>query len=90
MVSVGPYMFQTDPARSSSSPASRPGNASPPQITLRSGLPCQPAVDSICQVAGVACITVVPDARISAISRSASATSSSSASTSRAFRIRGR
>ncbi len=60
VVSVGPYMFQNEPLRSSSWSASSRDKASPPQSTFNCGLPCQPASISILQVAGVAWITFVP------------------------------
>src|SRR5215467_5831418 len=60
VVSVGPYIFQSDPLRLTSSLASSRGRASPPHKTLNSSDPCQPASKSSRHVAGVACIIVAP------------------------------
>src|SRR5262249_42877676 len=58
VVSVGPYMFQTDEARLTSSFASSRGKASPPHRTLSTGSPFQPASSNCCHVTGVAWTTV--------------------------------
>ena len=58
VVSVGPYMFHTEPQRARSSFAIEPERDSPPHRAFRRGLPVQPAASNICQLAGVPCITV--------------------------------
>src|SRR5689334_14239002 len=60
VVSVGPYMFQSEEQRVINSRANSDGSASPPQRTFISLRPAQPCSISILQVAGVACITVAP------------------------------
>src|SRR5579883_1518514 len=58
VVSVGPYIFQTEADRLHSSRASSGGKASPPHNTFNGGSPFQPASRSCCHVTGVACIIV--------------------------------
>src|SRR3954447_19350974 len=53
VVSVGPYMFQTGPARCTNAAANDPGRASPPHRARNPGDPAQPSSTSICHVAGV-------------------------------------
>src|ERR1700736_1785817 len=61
VVSVGPYIFQTDALLFNNSRAKSWGIASPPHRTFRLLSPCHPASNRSRHVAGVACITVVPD-----------------------------
>src|SRR5712691_8126191 len=61
VVSVGPYMFQTDRLLLTNSLANSRGRASPPHRILRSLLPSHPASTSERQVMGVACMNVAPD-----------------------------
>ena len=59
VVSVGPYMFHSSPARAEQRLGQRPrGSASPPHSALNAAPPRQPASSSMRQVAGVACMTV--------------------------------
>src|SRR5437867_12902681 len=58
VVSVGPYIFQTELLLRSNCVANSREQASPPHSTLSSGLPFHPASISIRHIAGVACITV--------------------------------
>ena len=58
VVSVGPYIFHSEPTRGSNCCARSSGSASPPHRTFRSGWPGQPVASSKRQVTGVACITV--------------------------------
>src|SRR6266403_2614188 len=58
VVSVGPYMFHTEPQQAASLLASSGGSASPPTRTLRFLSPCQTHSNRSLQVVGVACITV--------------------------------
>jgi len=58
VVSVGPYKFHNSAQRGSSALASAGDRASPPHRMRRSALPGHWLASSICQVAGVACITV--------------------------------
>src|SRR5262249_28078081 len=58
VVSVGPYMFQTEAALVISSLAKSRDIASPPHKIFKSGLPGHPASSSNFHVDGVACITV--------------------------------
>src|SRR5436309_13248702 len=59
VVSVGPYIFQTDEARFNNSIASSRGNASPPHKLLKLLFPSHPASRCNLQVAGLACITLI-------------------------------
>ena len=59
VVSVGPYMFQTEAALAINCSASSRGMASPPQRILRFPFPIQPDSSSNFQVEGVACMTVI-------------------------------
>ncbi|MFT3764373.1 MAG: hypothetical protein QM820_02450 [Minicystis sp.] len=68
VVSVGPYMFHTDPERSTRRSASSRGTASPPMSTFSSPSPAQPASSSSRNVVGVACSTVMRPASIRAAS----------------------
>src|SRR5271157_791150 len=60
VVSVGPYKFQRDEQRGSSSAVNGGSNTSPPQRIFMSLRPFQPLSISIRQAIGVACITVAP------------------------------
>src|SRR5438552_18524747 len=62
VVSVGPYMFQSDALLFSNWFANSHASASPPHRILILESPCHPASSSIRQVAGVACIMVTPEA----------------------------
>ena len=73
VVSVGPYMFHTAPARASSAWARSRGKASPPHRMRNCGSPCHPASISPRQVAGVACITLGRSASINSRSARGSA-----------------
>src|SRR5947208_17150999 len=59
VVSVGPYMFQSEAQRAARASARELERNSPPHRTFKRGLPVHPAVSNICQVAGVPCITVM-------------------------------
>src|SRR6185436_20341479 len=63
VVSVGPYMFHSEPERSRRDRASAGGNASPPHNALNVGPPDQPASIRSRHVDGVACMTVASLAR---------------------------
>src|SRR5438552_18919257 len=76
VVSVGPYMFHTEPQPAKSSSAIEPERDSPPHRTFRRGLPVQPAASNICQLAGVPCITVTLDFSRMLVNRCGSVTSS--------------
>jgi hypothetical protein len=89
VVSVGPYMFHTAPALSTSWRARSRGMASPPQST-RSFERFQPAWNSSRQVVGVACMTVAFEASRRSRSARPSLTSSRVATTRRAPTISGR
>src|SRR5439155_22569919 len=58
VVSVGPYMFQTELPHRAKSFASFREKASPPQSTFNRGSPSHPASRRIFQVTGVACMKV--------------------------------
>src|SRR6266550_3727125 len=58
VVSVGPYMFQTELPHRARSFASFREKASPPQSTFSRGFPSHPASRISFQVTGVACMTV--------------------------------
>ncbi|MNW62016.1 hypothetical protein D3C74_401190 [compost metagenome] len=60
VVSVGPYIFQSEPTLGSSSLATSGGRLSPPHNAFNRLLPAYPDSSSIFHVAGVACITVIP------------------------------
>ncbi len=90
VVSVGPYIFQSDLHRGSSASARSVDQASPPHRIFNSGLPVQPAASKSRQVAGVACITVAPQCFNRDESRNPSAATSLPAMTTRAPVIRGR
>src|SRR5437879_6391105 len=70
VVSVGPYIFQTDEVLGASCSTRSRGTASPPQRILRSLQPFHPASRSKRHVAGVACMHVAP--QVSNISRNRS------------------
>src|SRR5215469_4316917 len=61
VVSVGPYIFQTDPQVDTRRVAKSRSIASPPQRILRRRSPFHPDSNNNRQVAGVACITVAPE-----------------------------
>ena len=61
VVSVGPYMFQTEADFCTNCDASFCETASPPIRILSPRSPVQPASSSMRHVAGVACITVARD-----------------------------
>src|SRR5581483_9343982 len=61
VVSVGPYMFQSEPQRGSNARASSAVQASPPHKTFRRGWPVQPDANISRQVVGVACMTVAAE-----------------------------
>src|ERR1700733_711527 len=69
VVSVGPYIFQTEPVLESKSSASFLDTASPPHKHFSEGLPRQPASKRIRQVTGVACIAVALELSNFAINR---------------------
>ncbi len=79
MVSVGPYMFHSDPPPSSSRSARSRDSASPPQSILNPGHERNPASSIIRHVVGVACITLAALAFNAASSLNPSRTSSRSA-----------
>src|SRR6266576_4907330 len=58
VVSVGPYMFQSELPRFNNSSTNLLGMASPPHRILRLLFPRHPASNNRRQVAGVACMTV--------------------------------
>src|SRR5580692_12613493 len=65
VVSVGPYIFQSEPQRVRIGSASSAVQASPPQRIFSPGAPVQPASRSMRNVLGVACKTVTPQRVIS-------------------------
>src|SRR6266576_1941186 len=69
VVSVGPYMFHTEPQQAASLRASSGGSASPPTRALRFLPPCQPHSNRSLQVVGVACMTVARDVFSKSFSR---------------------
>src|ERR1700709_567839 len=73
VVSVGPYRFHSVVPGVVSFFSSQDGRASPPHSNFMPGAAIQPALVSIFQVAGVACMTVAPLLRINAINALASA-----------------
>ena len=60
VVSVGPYMFQSDSHFGKSCLTKSSDQASPPHKIFRSPLPRHPDSSNNCQVVGVACSTVTP------------------------------
>ena len=69
VVSVGPYMFQTAMPRTRRASARSRVRGSPPHSTRRPGWPGHPVASRARQVAGVACMTVQPDAAMAEASR---------------------
>ena len=81
VVSVGPYRFHRATSRPSRRAARSGDSGSPPHSARNSGRGVQPASSSMCQVAGVACISVACDPASSAASASPSSACSRLAST---------
>src|SRR5437016_13740434 len=90
VVSVGPYMFQTELPHRTRSFASFRAKASPPQSTFSRGCPSHPASRISFQVTGVACMTVALHVLNNSSSWLPSAAASRLAITTRAPTQRGR
>ena len=84
MVSVGPYRFQKARVLAASSAARAGASASPPHRPCNGARAGAPLCSSICQVTGVACITVAPERAIRPARAMPSAASSALARTTRA------
>src|SRR5256885_16240891 len=61
VVSVGPYIFQTDPQQAASFRASSGETASPPTIAFSLRPPAHPDSSKSCPVVGDASITLAPE-----------------------------
>ncbi len=81
VVSVGPYMFQSSLTLSNMLFANTIGSASPVDMALIGKGSSQPEYKSICQVAGVACIMVIPSSFIKFNNKRVSLAVSSSVNT---------
>src|SRR5437660_8387863 len=90
VVSVGPYIFQTEPQLAASLRASSGETASPPTIAFSLRSPVHPASSKSCHVVGVACINVAPELLRRLLSSLPSKVASRLAITRRAPAIRGR
>src|SRR5581483_1490127 len=89
VVSVGPYMFQSEPQRGSNARASSAVQASPPHKTFRRGWPVQPDANISRQVVGVACMTVAAERSNSSLKQPPSMTVSDGAITTRPPTLKG-
>src|SRR5256884_4519624 len=90
VVSVGRYRFQSGLHLASKSFARSRDWAWPPQSTLKRSRPIQPASINMRQVAGVACITVAPEAAMKSFKSRPSIVASRGAITTLAPQINGR
>ena len=90
VVSVGPYMFQSERYRANNKSARSSDQGFPPHKTFKSALPFHCPYNNKHHIVGVACITEIFCSRSSKISAVASATCSRLASTTRPPQTSGR